>query len=88
MRIVGEDGASGEHVRDAIRSNRPEQADGATPFTRIPELTDIGGLSATVGVRDEFRPAREYAASQSGLRRIRRSHPSATTISPMTAESG
>lgn len=48
------DDASDEDVWDTIRSHRPVQADGVTPFTGIQDLTDIGGLSATVGLRYEF----------------------------------
>ena len=48
------DDVSDEDVWDTIRSHRPVQADGVTPFTGIQDLTDIGGLSATVGIRYEF----------------------------------
>ena len=48
------DDVSGEDVWDTIRSHRPVQADGVTPFTSIQDLRDIGGYSATVGLKYEF----------------------------------
>ena len=50
----GIDDASDEDVWDTIRSHRPVQADGVTPFTGIQDLRDIGGFAATVGIRYEF----------------------------------
>ena len=54
LRWSGIDDASDEDVWDTIRSHRPVQADGVTPFIGIQDLRDIGGFGATVGIRYEF----------------------------------
>lgn len=41
-------------VWSTVRSHAPVQADGATPFTSTQTLSDIGGLSITVGLRYKF----------------------------------
>ncbi len=48
------DDVASEDVWDTLRSHRPVQADGVTPFTSVQDLRDIGELSATVGLRYEF----------------------------------
>ena len=53
LRWSGLDDVRGEDLWDTIRSHRPVQSDGVTPFTGFQDLTDIGGLSATVGLRYE-----------------------------------
>ena len=48
------DDIADDDVWATIRSHRPVQADGVTPFESTQELTDIGGFSATLGIRYEF----------------------------------
>ena len=54
LRWSGIDDVSGEDIWDTIRSHRPVQADGVTPFSSTQDFRDIGGLSATLGLRHEF----------------------------------
>ena len=74
------DDISDEDVWDTLRSHEPVHADGVTPFIGYQELRDISGVSLTAGLRYEFKLA--------DLRRIRLSRLSASTISPMMADSG
>ncbi len=48
------DDVADSDVWTTVRSHRPVQADGVTPFEGRQTLTDIGGLSATLGIRYEF----------------------------------
>ena len=54
LRWSGIDDVSGEDIWDTIRSHRPVQADGVTPFSSTQDFRDIGSLSATLGLRHEF----------------------------------
>ena len=54
VRWTGVDDVSDDGVWTTIRSHRPVQADGVTPFTGRQALDDIGGFAATVGLRYEF----------------------------------
>ncbi len=48
------DDMSDKDVWDSIRSHRPVQADGITPFETDQALNGVGGFAATVGVRYSF----------------------------------
>ena len=45
---------SGSDIWTTIRSHAPVQSDGVTPFTSVQTLDDLGGLTATVGIRYGF----------------------------------
>ena len=48
------DDINDKDVWDSIRSHRPVQADGITPFKTDQALNGVGGFAATVGVRYSF----------------------------------
>ena len=54
VRWTGFDDVSDDGVWTTIRSHRPVQADGVTPFAGRQALEDIGGFAATVGLRYGF----------------------------------
>ncbi len=54
VRWTGFDDIAGEDVWATIRSHRPVQADGVTPFETEQALEGIGGLALSVGIRYGF----------------------------------
>lgn len=45
---------SESHLWSTIRSHAPVQADGTTPFTTVQTFDDLGGITATAGIRYRF----------------------------------
>lgn len=54
VRWSGFDDVTDNDVWTTIRSHRPVQADGVTPFEGRQRFEDVGGFSASLGIRYEF----------------------------------
>ena len=51
VRWLDIDDIGNETIWETIRSHKPVQADGVTPFTGRQEVGQVGGLTATLGIR-------------------------------------